>query len=133
MEVLEMDVKMASGMVNTSTLVSTSSGNKVTLPVSPAMTPYAQYKYVRGVPAWNDRRAVPVTKLRVLNNIIDSLHSIKEQRNSLAVKPDETMSDQAIDALIEQYSSQLHQAIKQTAPVFGGEGAAVGMAFSLAV
>ncbi|MDA3850494.1 MAG: hypothetical protein PF447_04410 [Spirochaetaceae bacterium] len=126
-------MRIASGSVNASRLLGTSQGHKINVPVAPNISPYAQYKYVRGIPAYNRQRAVPVTKLRVLNNIINSLQGIKEQRQSLVTPPKEGLSNDTLDAMIEDYSKQLHQAIKKTSPVFSGHTASTGMAFSLSV
>lgn len=128
-----MDIRTASGTVNSSQLLASTAGRKLNIPVVPAMSAYAQYKHVRGVPDFSQRRAVPVQKLQVLNNIIDSLHKLKSQRNMLPVKKEDSLSDKAIDAMIDQFSSQLHQALNQPPPVFNGSTSGTGMAFSLSV
>lgn len=128
-----MDIRTASGTVNSSQILASSSGQKLNIPVSPAMSPYAQFKHVRGVPDFSQKRAVPVQKLQVLNNIIDSLHKLKSQRKMIPVKQEDGLSDKAIDAMIHQFSSQLHQALSKTPPVFSGGSSGTGMAFSLSV
>lgn len=128
-----MDIRTASGTVNSSQILASTSGQKLNIPVSPAMSPYAQFKHVRGVPDFSQKRAVPVQKLQVLNNIIDSLHKLKSQRKMIPVKQEDGLSDKAIDAMINQFSSQLHQALTKTPPVFAGNSSSTGMAFSLTV
>lgn len=128
-----MQIRLSNGNINTAEIVRASQNNKINVPVSPSRSPYAQYKYVRGVPASNRDKAVPVSKLRVLNNLIDSLHKTKSQREIIPQQKGDNLSNDVLDAMIKDYSKQLHQAMKQTAPAFTLKPAATAMAFDLSV
>lgn len=128
-----MEVRLSNGNINAAQIVRATSENKINVPVSPHSSPYAQYKYVRGVPASNREKAVPVSKLRVLNNLIDSLQKVKSQRELLPEVKSDKLSSEVLDAMIKDYSQQLHQAMKKTAPAFTVKPAATAMAFDLSV
>ena len=105
-----MELRAASGQFNVAQLMSArSSSGRISVPVSRAQSPYAQFKYVQGVPTSSKGRAVPVNRLRVLNNLIDSLVG---QKDSSSVKPKlNGLSDKAIDAMISQFANKLHNAV----------------------
>ena len=108
-----MELRAISGQVNIAQLMSMrSSSGRISIPVSRAQSPYAQFKYIQGVPAASQHKAVPLNRLRVLNSLIDSLVSLKEGNRTPANMSD--LSDKAIDAMISQFSEELHNAV--TAP-----------------
>jgi hypothetical protein len=117
-----MELQAASGQVNVAQLMSVkSSSGRISIPVSRAQSPYAQFKYVQGIPANSQGNAVPVNRLRVLNSLIDSLVSLKDSNTA---RPNPSyMSDKAIDAMISQYADKLHSAITSRSipyPLAGG-------------
>lgn len=126
-----MEVRAASGQINVAQLMSArSSSGRITVPVSRAQSPYAQFKYVQGIPTTNKGRALPMNRLRVLNNLIDSLVTKKE---TAATSPNlSRLSNKAIDALIDQFAGELHNAVSAPAvPYAGSLGYSSGSLFSM--
>jgi hypothetical protein len=79
----------------------------MSLPVAPANYIYSHFKHVSGIPAPEGVRGVTINKLKILDVLIEQLNQIKKQPGmSLELSP----SDDRIDALIEQYRSQIRQA-----------------------
>jgi hypothetical protein len=81
----------------------------MSLPVAPAMYIYSHFRHVSGVPAPEGTRGVTISKLKILDVLIEQLSRIKKQE---AAGPPgaETASDERIDALIEQYEQQIRSA-----------------------
>ncbi len=88
---------------------------KVSIPVSPAQAIYSQFKHVSGI-STQGSTAYGVDKLSILNSIIEHLRSMKKPVNE-DIKP-ETLSDDRINALIEQFSKQLHQSLAQNSAAY---------------
>lgn len=98
-----------------SMLSSVSSGGRAYLPVSPSQYVYSQFQYVAGVPAPEGSSGVPLTKLKILNTILDQLVTMQStkadgERLRGSVSLPEGMSDEQISALIEQYRNELQTA-----------------------
>jgi hypothetical protein len=75
--------------------------------VAPSAYIYSHFKHVSGVPAPEGVRGVNITKLKILDALIEQLGRIKKQ----GVKtPEALVSDDRIDALIEQYEGQIRSA-----------------------
>ncbi len=109
-----MEMRSASGQINIAQLMSMrNSSGRISIPVSRVQSPYAQFKYVQGVPAATQGHAVPLNRLRVLNSLIDSLVSLKD--GNVSRTNTSGLSDKAIDALIDQYAGKLHTAISSQA------------------
>lgn len=89
--------------------------DRIALPVQPAQAIYAQFKHVSGFSA-DGVTAYGVDKLSILNTIIEHLQSMKKPVNA-DIRP-ETLDDKRINALIEQFSKQLHQAIVQSSATY---------------
>jgi hypothetical protein len=87
--------------------ISASHGGKMSLPVAPGNYIYSHFKHVSGTPAPEGSRGVSISRLKILDVLIDQLAQIK-QRPEPALDTD--ASDQRIDALIDQYRNQIRQA-----------------------
>jgi hypothetical protein len=81
----------------------------MTLPVAPASYIYSHFKHVSGVPAPEGSRGVTINKLKILDVLIEQLNQIKK-RPDIALSPGSASSDDRIDALIEQYETQIRAA-----------------------
>ncbi len=110
-----MELRAASGQVNVARISSISeSSGRVSLPVARSQTPYAQFKYVQGIPSASSNKAVPISRLRMLNSLINSLVNLQNQ-----VPRDYSRamtSDSGIEALIDRYSDQLYSALQTATP-----------------
>jgi hypothetical protein len=130
-------MKISSGNINPIQISSTTYGNggKVTFPVNRNDSPYAHYKYVRGIPAVNSQHSVPLKKLELINNMIISLQNLNkivaEQRDLLR---DNNESVQLNN--IENIGQEIHDKLQALPPSFvaaKNTAAATGMAFDLNV
>jgi hypothetical protein len=78
----------------------------MSLPVAPALYIYSHFRHVSGTPAPEGTRGVTISKLKILDVLIEQLGRMKRQ--GVVNHPDtETMSDERINALIEQYEQQI--------------------------
>ena len=82
---------------------------RMSLPVAPSAYIYSHFKHVSGVPAPEGVRGVSISKLKILDALIEQLNRIKEQKVP-AFSPRGKMSEEQIDALINQYETQVRQA-----------------------
>jgi hypothetical protein len=79
----------------------------MSVPVSPGSYIYSHFKHVSGVPAPEGSRGAPITRLKILDVLIEQLAQMKKRPEpSLGANP----SDERIDALIDQYQAQIRQA-----------------------
>jgi hypothetical protein len=86
--------------------LSVSRSSRMSLPVSPTSYIYSHFKHVSGVPAPEGTHGVAVSRLKVLDVLIEQLSQMKK-------KPDRTqenMSNEQIDALITKYEGQIKAA-----------------------
>ncbi|MDR1024510.1 MAG: hypothetical protein LBL56_02195 [Treponema sp.] len=81
-------------------------GGRMSLPVAPSLYIYSQFRHVSGVPAPEGTRGVTINKLKILDVLIEQLGKIKKQ----GISGTENISDERIDALIEQYEQQIRSA-----------------------
>ncbi|MDA3956394.1 hypothetical protein [Oceanispirochaeta sp.] len=119
-----MELRSVSGQVNVAQIANMKpNSGRISLPVSRAQSPYAQFKYVQGVPTKSPGGSVSINRLRVLNTLINSIVTRSENPG---LHPEiSKMSDESVKALIGQYSSQLHSALKASTPY-----AAAGSAYT---
>ncbi|GHV89265.1 hypothetical protein AGMMS50267_16250 [Spirochaetia bacterium] len=106
---------MVHGALHTSALpsigyaITASQSGRMSLPVSPSSVIYSQFKHVSGVPAPEGTQGIAVNKLKVLDVLIEQLSQIKRRP-----MPDSasrgSLSDDQINALIDQYETQIRQA-----------------------
>jgi hypothetical protein len=100
----------------------------MSLPVSPALYIYSHFRHVSGVPAPEGTRGIAISKLKILDVLIEQLGRIKQQgtTDSSNAKP---VSDEQIDALIEQYEQQIRSA--QAASLAATTMPQTGLVFNL--
>jgi len=110
-----MELKSVSGQVNIAQIANMRpNSGRISLPVSRAQTPYAQFKYVQGFPSSSPGSTVSIDRLRMLNTLINGL--VSKAENPEGQYNMDKMSDQSVKALINQYSSQIHTALKSSSP-----------------
>ncbi|MDR2702579.1 MAG: hypothetical protein LBB72_09120 [Spirochaetaceae bacterium] len=86
--------------------LATSRSNRMSLPVSPASYIYSHFKHVSGVPAPEGTHGVAVSRLKVLDVLIEQLSQMKKKPD---LAPD-NLSNEQIDALISKYEGQIKAA-----------------------
>ena len=112
--------------VSYGSLSSSGIGSKLYVPVSKSALLYSQFDHVSGVLAGNGQSGVSVSKLQILNSIIERLSAIKNQpKQSIS-----GLTEKQADALIEQYQKQMQQAI-QTPYILSGAQPMAGDLFSI--
>jgi hypothetical protein len=102
----------------------------MSLPVSPASYIYSHFRHVSGTPAPEGTRGVAITKLKILDVLIEQLAQIKKKpETSLESAP----SDEQIDALIKNYEGQIKaaRAANTVMPYIPAPAAPAGVLFSL--
>ncbi|MGI5174590.1 hypothetical protein H0R92_13445 [Treponema sp. OMZ 840] len=89
--------------------ISSAAAGKLHVPVAPSLVGYTQFKHVAGVAAADGQRGVNISKISILNTLIERLTSIKK---AVEVHTDTAqLSDAQIDALIETYQNRIQNIV----------------------
>ena len=99
---------------------------KLYVPVSRNALLYSHFDHVSGVAAGNGQQGVSISKIRILNSLIDRISAIQN-------KPKESISDISDDqaqALIEQYQKQIQQTVAQQSYFLAGAQPMAGELFA---
>jgi hypothetical protein len=107
--------------------ISAASDGKMSLPVAPSAYIYSHFRHVYGVPAPEGTQGVNLTKLKILDTMIERLDSIKKQPSAVAI--DGEISDARMNALVEKLQKEIQAA---TAPPYPASVPA-GILFNIAV
>ena len=108
--------------------ITASMGGRTSLPVSKSMLIYAHFKHVSGVPAPEGTQGVNISKLKILDTLIEQLSRMKNQ--PIAQMSMDESDEKRINALIEQYQQQIKTA--QAAPVYTPAAPVTGALFNIA-
>lgn len=93
---------------------STSSGS-LFVPVKPSAVIYSQLDYVHGTAAKSGQNGVPLSKVRILNSLINQLVSMKQKASIDSKAELEGLSEEQKDALIKEYQQQIKTAVSNSA------------------
>ena len=99
---------------------------KMYVPVSKSALLYSHFDHVSGVAAGNGQSGVSISKLRILNSLIERVSAIKNE----PAKTLKEVSPDMADSLIQNYQKQLQQAL-QTPYILNGAQPQAGDLFSL--
>ena len=99
---------------------------KMYVPVSQSALLYSHFDHVSGVAAGNGQNGVSISKLRILNSLIERVSAIKNE----PAKTLKEVSPDMADSLIQNYQKQLQQAL-QTPYILNGAQPQAGDLFSL--
>ncbi len=112
-------------------LFAAGASGKICIPVSSAQLPYSNFKNVVGVPA-DSNGGYSLDKLQILDTLIGHLRTIR-QSPMPAKATAGGASPERVDALIEEYSKQLHTAlVAKSIPYAKPQGVMPGMMVSFA-
>lgn len=100
-----MSVSVSSAYSN----VASANANKLYVPVSKSAVLYSHFDHVSGFVDKNGQGGVSITKIQILNTLIDHLSSIKSGKVPAAVK---NSTPEQIDSMISNYQTQIRQAVK---------------------
>ena len=109
-------------------------GGKMSLPVDPASLIYSHFEHVSGIPAPQGTQGVAISKLNLLDVLIEQLNQIKKGSvSSDMMAQSEHMNPRQLDAVIENYKNQIRQAKAASAamPYLRSPSAQSGAVFSL--
>ena len=107
-------------------IASAGGAGKLYVPVSKSALLYSHFDHVSGVAARSGQNGVSISKIRILNSLIERLSAIKNEPASTINE----ISDERADALIKNYQQQL-QAAMQTPYLLAGATPQVGELFSI--
>ncbi len=108
------------------TMVSSGASGKLYVPVSRSALLYSNFDHVSGVAAKTGQQGISISKIRILNTLIERLSAIKNQpKDSIS-----DISDKQADALIENYQKQIQQAA-QTPYITNGAQPMAGSLFQI--
>ena len=108
--------------------ITASMGGRTSLPVSKSMLIYSHFKHVSGVPAPEGTQGVNISKLKILDTLIEQLSRMKNQP-AMQINMDES-DEKRINALIDQYQKQIKAA--QAAPIYTPAAPVTGALFNIA-
>ncbi len=91
-----------------SNVASGGAGDKLYVPVKPAVLLYSHFDHVSGFKAGKNQNGVSITKIQILNTLIDHLSSIKSGTQESVAH----LSTDQIDSMIENYQTQISQAVQ---------------------
>lgn len=102
------------------------SGNKLYVPVSKSALLYSHFDHVSGIAASSNQNGVSISKIRILNSLIERLSAIKSEPQ----KTQTQMSDEQADVLIQNYQQQIKNAVSQTPYALAVGQSDIGALFS---
>jgi len=95
---------------------SSGASGKLFVPVSPSAVIYAQFNHISGIAAPKGQNGVSISKIQILNSLIENLSKIKGVQNS--PKKNIRITESQADALIQQYQKQIAQSVQASQAQF---------------
>ncbi|MCL2176084.1 MAG: hypothetical protein FWB73_08580 [Treponema sp.] len=105
-------------------------GGRASLPVAPGLVIYSHFRHVSGTPAPEGTQGVNISKLRILDALIEQLSKMKKQSAADFGNLDGN-DEQRINALIEQYQKQIKAV--QSVGAYAPAAPAAGVLFNITV
>jgi len=114
--------------------VNVPAGEKAALPVAPSDLVYSHFKHINGVPAPAGSHGVTISKLNILDILIDQMSQINKTKNPVT-GPDPASGEGGLDALINSYMTQIKQSKDANAvmPYITAASAETGSLFNLLI
>jgi len=109
--------------------INASSHGRTSLPVAPGLVIYSHFKHVSGTPAPEGTQGVNISKLKILDTLIEQLSKMKNQPAADFGNLNGN-DEQRINALIEQYQKQIKAT--QNVSVYIPAAPATGALFNIA-
>jgi hypothetical protein len=101
---------------------------RMSVPVSPSMVIYSHFKHVSGTPAPEGTTGVNISKLKILDTLIEQLSKMKSQPSTDFGVIDEH-DENRINALIDQYQKQIKTA--QSVAIYTPASPVTGALFNI--
>jgi len=109
--------------------ISAAGDGRMSLPVSPSQVIYSHFKHVSGTPAPEGTAGVNISKLKILNTLIDQLERMKGQ-SAMEMGMLNEQDENRINAMIDQYQKQIKAA--QSVSVYTPAAPSTGLLFNIA-
>ena len=109
--------------------ITAASDGRMSVPVAPSQIIYSHFKHVSGTPAPEGTTGVNISRLQILNTLIDQLQKMKNQ----PLIDTSTLNEQdekRINALIDQYQQQMKAV--QSSNIYTPAAPATGLLFNIA-
>ena len=116
-----------SNVFSYSNLSSSGAEGKLYVPVSRSALLYSHFDHVSGIAAGSGQQGISISKIRILNSLIDRLSAIKNQPKDSYTD----ISDDQADALINLYQKQIQQTVAQKPYVLAGAQPMAGALFAI--
>jgi hypothetical protein len=84
-------------------------GGGTTVPVAPANYIYSQFKHVSGVPAPEGTAGVAVSKIKILDTLIEHLSQARKKTNADPALDVSKMNDRQLDSLIQNLQKEIER------------------------
>ena len=92
-------------------IVSGSSG-KLYVPVQPGAVIYSQFDHISGVAATENNAGVSVSKIQILNSLLNQLITMRNQLN-MQYEDDGSLNEDQMNSLIQNYQSQIQAEVEK--------------------
>ena len=89
-----------------SNIISGASG-KLYVPVTPNAVIYSQFDYISGVPSSDSTRGISVSKIQILNSLLNQLITMRNQPAQKEYTEQDGLNQNQMESLIQKYQSQL--------------------------
>ncbi|MDR0301162.1 MAG: hypothetical protein LBI04_02490 [Treponema sp.] len=109
--------------------ITASMGGRTSLPVSPNVLIYSHFKHVSGTPAPEGSSGVNISKLKILDTLIEQLSKMKNQPSADLNGLNES-DEKRVNALIDQYQKQIKAA--QAVSIYTPAAPITGSLFNIA-
>ena len=116
-----------SSIISYGGMANSGAAGKLYVPVSRSALLYSHFDHVSGVAAGNGQQGVSISKIRILNSLIDRISAIKNQPKESITD----ISDDQAQVLIEQYQKQLQQTVAQQSFALAGAKPMAGALFQI--
>jgi len=113
--------------------ITAASKGGTSLPVAPGLLIYSHFKHVSGTPAPEGTQGVNITKLKILDTMIEQLSRMKS-REMIDTRDAENLdnnNEKRINALIEHYQNQIRTT--HNVSIYIPAAPATGALFNIAV
>jgi hypothetical protein len=103
------------------------SSSRTTVPVKPLYSIYARFKHFVGIPSKDSSVQVPVTKLRILDNLIERIVKLRGKDSNMSP---EKINTSDIDPMIQSLEQELRNSLISQKPSFTGLYPETGILFN---
>jgi hypothetical protein len=109
--------------------ITAASDGRMSIPVAPSQMIYSHFKHVSGTPAPEGTSGVNISRLQILNTLIDQLQKMKGD-SSIDTSLINEQDEKRINTLINQYQQQIKAV--QSASIYTPAAPATGLLFNIA-